>query len=220
MPVTFSVIVACTPDGGIGFGGKIPWHLKIDLHMFRAITTHTFDPQKVNVVIMGRKTWESLPNKPLSRRFNIVVSKSLIYLRNAIVVRSFQDALGIVSHLKQVENTFVIGGSELYNIAVRHPLCSSVYLTKLDASFQCDTFFPLQYVHDHFHFVEMISNKENGISFHTMLMKNLKDDDIRVSDERFQNARSFFASLPPTRDSFDEMPCMEEKSGPSGPIQS
>ncbi len=209
MSVHFSVIAACTLDGGIGYQQKIPWHLKMELHLFRAITTHTQDSNRVNAVIMGRKTWESLPKKPLSCRFNIVVSKSLIYLRNAIVVRSFQDALGVISHLKQVENTFVIGGSELYDIAVRHESCMSIFLTKIEITVPCDRFFPLQYVHDHFHFVEMISNSENDVPFHTILMKNLNHSDVIVPDKRFQDATTFFASLQNCTTESSH-PCMEE----------
>ena len=70
-------ILACTHNGGIGLNGKLPWRLKEDMKLFKRITTTIQNPNdegKQNAVIMGRKTWESIPNKfrPLPNRINII----------------------------------------------------------------------------------------------------------------------------------------------------
>lgn len=70
------VIVAATPAGGIGAGGALPWHLPSDMALFKAVTSRTRDPTLQNAVIMGRKTWASIPPKfrPLKGRLNVVLS--------------------------------------------------------------------------------------------------------------------------------------------------
>ena len=76
---SFSLVVAATvPDFGIGFNGSIPWRIPEDLKFFKDTTTFTKDNQKQNAVIMGRKTWESIPSKyrPLPSRLNIVLTRN------------------------------------------------------------------------------------------------------------------------------------------------
>lgn len=82
LPITS--VIAITPSYGIGKGGVVPWayvnvHLPRDMQYFRESTTKTSDPNKVHVVVMGRKTWESVPlkNRPLKNRINFIVSKTL-----------------------------------------------------------------------------------------------------------------------------------------------
>ena len=77
-------ILACTHNGGIGLNGKLPWRLKEDMKLFKRITTTIQNPNdkekgKLNAVIMGRKTWESIPMKfrPLPNRINIILSKTI-----------------------------------------------------------------------------------------------------------------------------------------------
>lgn len=75
----FSLVVAATvPEFGIGFNGSIPWRIPEDLKFFKETTTSTKDESKQNAVIMGRKTWESIPSKyrPLPSRLNIVLTRN------------------------------------------------------------------------------------------------------------------------------------------------
>ena len=75
----FSVVVAaCKQTRGIGAGGKLPWRLRGDMQYFKQLTRSTADPLKRNAVIMGRKTWQSIPEKfrPLADRLNVVVSSN------------------------------------------------------------------------------------------------------------------------------------------------
>lgn len=143
--IFYSFIAACDLDGGIGKDGNIPWHIKEDMKHFRNIT---LSPDKTNVVIMGRRTWESLDCKPLSGRINIVVSKKLsshtemyIYDKDAYFVSSLEDALKVAESEKS--NIFVIGGEQLYNEALSDERCINGYLTIIKNIFGCDTFFPI-----------------------------------------------------------------------------
>jgi len=76
--IGFSLILACTIDGGIGIDNKIPWDIKEDLKLFQEITMkidNNYNSYKKNAIIMGRKTWDSLPFKPLKNRMNIIISR-------------------------------------------------------------------------------------------------------------------------------------------------
>lgn len=135
------MVLACTLDSGIGKAGTIPWHIPEDLSRFRHITQSTSDPGKQNMVIMGRKTWESLPKKPLSKRRNVVITQSLMHVAGAECVPSLNDALLLAATDPNIESVFVIGGAQLYNEALRHPQCETLHVTMINAYFECDTFF-------------------------------------------------------------------------------
>ena len=135
---------------GIGNNGKIPWKLTGDMVFFRRTTSYC-SKDMVNAVIMGRKTWQSLPNKsrPLQQRINVVISKDVslkekISIPNSvIVVDSLTMALSILTAMDSVENIFVIGGESVYREAIVSPLCSKIYLTEvLPDVVDVDTYFP------------------------------------------------------------------------------
>lgn len=122
-------IVAMAKNGVIGKGGKIPWHLSEDLKRFKEITTG-------NVVIMGRKTYESI-GKPLSYRANIVISRNYTTAQ-AHVFSSIEEAIEQASTWSK--KIFIIGGAEIYKLAM--PYCSKILLTEINAEIDGDTFFP------------------------------------------------------------------------------
>jgi dihydrofolate reductase len=131
-----SLIVACTFDGGIGYDGEIPWYIPSDLQKFRAVTTKCVDPNKINAVIMGRKTWESL-SKPLANRLNIVISSNPYYKienENVIVVHSIIGAL-CCANRPYIENIFIIGGANIYNTFLQkdmfYKVIDKIYLSLL-----------------------------------------------------------------------------------------
>ena len=105
--------------------------------------TSTAQESKQNVIIMGRKTYESLPTKPLLNRLNIVVSTTLTLLdKNLISVPSLDAAL-IISHRPNVDKIFVIGGEMLYREAILHPKCESIYASEIQSGCtKFDRFFP------------------------------------------------------------------------------
>lgn len=126
-----NIIVAVMRDGAIGKNGGMLLHLPEDLRYFKRVTTG-------HAVIMGRKTWESLPKRPLPGRQNIVVTRNAAYeAPGATVVHSLQEALQAAP-----DDAFIIGGGKIYSDAM--PMADRLYLTEIDAvSPDADTHFPL-----------------------------------------------------------------------------
>ncbi len=128
-----ALIAACGRGRVIGIDNRLPWHLPEDMKFFREIT-------RGKPVIMGRKTWESLPDafRPLPGRLNIVVSRNAAYqATGGSVVGSLPEALGAAS---DAEIAFVIGGAELFSQAL--PLADRLILTEIDQDYPGDAFFP------------------------------------------------------------------------------
>jgi len=118
----------------IGKNGSIPWYIPEDLQHFKKITSG-------HPVIMGRKTWESLPkeSRPLKNRLNIIVTRNRNYIaEGAVVVFSFEEALDKIPDF--YEKIFVIGGAQLYNEAISR--VSKLYLTLIESEIDGDAFFP------------------------------------------------------------------------------
>lgn len=147
--IPFDIVVAMDLDRGIGKNGKLPWHLSDDIKHFQEITTTTRDKTKKNAVIMGKTTWASIPEKfrPLPERINCVLSrrKDFHLPSDVLLVDSLEKTLTRLSEepFKQtIETVFVIGGSQVYEEALRNEHCRRIYLTQILAKFNCDTFFP------------------------------------------------------------------------------
>jgi len=126
-----TIIVATDINNGIGKDNDLMWHLSEDLKRFKAITSgHT--------IIMGRKTWDSLPKKPLPNRKHIIISSSLkIDDENVKVVSSPYEALTLMD---EKHENFIIGGGQIYNLFL--PFANKIELTKVLLEFDADTFFP------------------------------------------------------------------------------
>lgn len=127
-----SIVVAVAKDGAIGKGNDLLWHLPGDLKRFKVLTTgHT--------ILMGRKTFESLPNGPLPQRRNVVISRSLQSSEGVEVFPSIEEALSVLS--ESDDEVFVIGGGEIYRQLLGQ--AQRIYLTEVDASFpDAEVFFP------------------------------------------------------------------------------
>jgi dihydrofolate reductase len=124
------LIAAVAANGVIGADNRLPWRLPEDLKRFRALTTG-------HAVIMGRKTWESLPHA-LPQRQNIVVTRQSDYLaEGAEIAHSFAEALALVRLPGAV---FCIGGGEIYRAAL--PFATTLYLTEIARDFEGDARFP------------------------------------------------------------------------------
>lgn len=138
-PPAFTAVVAADATGGIGHDGAIPWRLPPDLRRFRALTTGAGR----NAVVMGRATWDSLPDRfrPLPDRLNLVLSRDPTFAPAppARAARSLDEALAIAADLDAV---YVIGGAQVYAHAFSHPSCAAVELTRLEATFPSDTTLP------------------------------------------------------------------------------
>lgn len=128
------LIVALGRNNEIGCENRLLWPIREDLKHFKAVTMG-------RPVIMGRKTWESLPKKPLPGRLNVVVSSNPAYeAEGASVAASLAGALALARRESR-ETPVVIGGGRLYAEAL--PLCTRLHLTLVDAeALQADTWFP------------------------------------------------------------------------------
>ena len=125
------IISAIAKNGCIGIKNKIPWHIKRDFEHFKKLT-------QGHVVIMGRKTWESLPIQPLPGRQNIVLTRDTNFkLDKADVFQSFGEALNSCADQKKV---FIIGGANIYEQGLKY--ANVLELTKIEKEFVGDTYFP------------------------------------------------------------------------------
>lgn len=128
-----SAIVAVDNDWGIGYNGNLLEYIPEDLRNFRQLTTgHT--------IIMGRKTWDSLPKKPLPNRVNIVISKDEPTILDKNTLRLHLES--IMDYLKYTEDdVFIIGGESIYKELFS--FCDRIYVTKIYKNHKnIDTYFP------------------------------------------------------------------------------
>lgn len=155
------IVAALLPDFGIGYKGQLPWSLKQEMKYFRKLTTTTIDPVKRNAVIMGRKTYYSIPPKfrPLKNRVNIVLTRNPDALKEEMkdellanqdtlhISNSLSNSLNNLKDVDQIEEIFIIGGAEVYNqlMTESHDLIDSIYLTEVinDNKIEMDAFFNL-----------------------------------------------------------------------------
>jgi dihydrofolate reductase len=134
-----ALVVARAANGVIGDRGRIPWHIPEDMRRFRELTMG-------KPCIMGRKTWESLPKKPLPGRLNIVVTRDRRFAaEGAVVVHSFDEAV-TRAEAESASETAVIGGEEVYRAAL--PRADVIYLTEVLAEFPGDARFPVLDPHE------------------------------------------------------------------------
>ncbi|XP_051150908.1 bifunctional dihydrofolate reductase-thymidylate synthase 1-like isoform X2 [Andrographis paniculata] len=148
---SYQVVVAATPDMGIGKDGKLPWRLPGDMKFFKEVTATTSDPSKKNAVMMGRKTWESIPPqfRPLPGRLNVVLSRSRGFdsaaSKNVVSCGSISLALKLLSEPPYnifIEKVFLIGGGEILREGFNAPECDAIHITEIKTPIVCDTFIP------------------------------------------------------------------------------
>ncbi|KAL3597367.1 hypothetical protein D5086_009004 [Populus alba] len=148
---TYQVVVAATKDMGIGKDGKLPWKLPSDLKFFKDLTLTTMDSGKKNAVIMGRKTWESIPlgHRPLPGRLNVVLTRSgsfdIATAENVVICGSMGSALELLAaspYCLSIEKVFVIGGGQILRESLNAPGCDAIHITEIETDFDCDTFIP------------------------------------------------------------------------------
>ncbi|KAI8635051.1 dihydrofolate reductase [Xylariaceae sp. FL1651] len=165
LPLELTLVVAATRNMGIGRNGTLPWTgLKKEMAYFARVTRRlpssadpVQSPPAMNAVIMGRKTWDSIPPKfrPLKGRLNIVISRShaespaqdINAEKEAVKVSSLEQAIKYLrssSTAMQTGKVFVIGGAQIYSAALQLKEARRVLLTRVMSDFDCDTFFPLE----------------------------------------------------------------------------
>jgi dihydrofolate reductase len=128
------LILACDPNGGIGYQNKLPWtNIRGDLPRFKRLT-------EGQTVIMGRNTWDSLPKKPLPGRLNFVVSSSELEAEHHNVIRVPDTEFNQPDDVE----FWIIGGARLVETSWKN--INEIHLTKVYDHYTCDTFIDLLYI--------------------------------------------------------------------------
>ncbi|KAF5871266.1 putative dihydrofolate reductase protein [Botrytis fragariae] len=160
----FTLIVAATNKMGVGKGGGLPWTgLRKEMAYFARVTKRA-GPGKTNAVVMGRKTWESIPPKfrPLANRANYMISRAQISdssdvdlgpdAHAATSLTNALEKLGSRSQAKdsnsddekEIDRVFIIGGGQIYKASLELKEAKRILLTRIMDDFECDTYFPVQ----------------------------------------------------------------------------
>ena len=132
-----SLIVAVANNGVIGKDNDLIWHLPKDMGFFKETTLG-------HHVIMGRKNFESIPERfrPLPNRTNVIITRNSDYkAEGCVVVNSVKQGLEVAKENGDKE-PFIIGGGQIYKLALENNLVDKIYLTKVHHTFDGDTFFP------------------------------------------------------------------------------
>ncbi|XP_061071632.1 dihydrofolate reductase-like [Conger conger] len=183
-------IVAVCPNMGIGNDGNLPWHpkrLSKEFKHFQKMTMTSMGEGKQNVVIMGRKTWFSIPerNRPLKNRINIVLSRELKEAPEGAhyLASDFSAALRLLDSTEvaeQVGQVWVIGGSSLYKEAMEAPCPRRLFVTRVQEQFHCDTFLP-QFSLEKYRLLPSFPEvpegvqEENGLHYHFEVYESIKN---------------------------------------------
>jgi dihydrofolate reductase/thymidylate synthase len=149
--VEFVIMVAHDDNFGIGKDNDLPWRISADLKHFREVTTKIECGQIQNALLMGRKTWDSLPidRRPLSGRHNLVLTRrpdlfsqvERLHGGRAHAVSSLPEAIALVRRLG-CKKAFAIGGAEVYRQALAAVEFTKMYTTEISGDFGCDVFVP------------------------------------------------------------------------------
>jgi len=191
---SLAVIVASSPNGGIGFDGKLPWQLPGDMAHFKRVTLagDETNTEKMNAVIMGRKTWDSIPEKfrPLKGRINVVLTSAAsdpastsCYPEAVLRASSVKDAMEQLNSREDIAEIFVIGGQAAYKEALDMPSCTRIFMTRIAKQFECDAFFPA--FDDHLFKVKFLSatHSHGGIPYDFVIYERESSDGTVISKE-------------------------------------
>ncbi|MBU0578028.1 dihydrofolate reductase [Patescibacteria group bacterium] len=167
------LIVAADLKNGIGIKGKLPWQLKGDMRFFQKKTTKSDNANKRNMVVMGRVTWESIPedHRPLMGRKNVVITRNKDFVApGAEVAHSLEKAIEAAD--ERIETIFIIGGAKVYQQAISRKDLTGIYLTRVKNEFKCDTFFPK--IPPRLKPKKISEREEDGIKYEFLLYKKEK----------------------------------------------
>tara|TARA_B100000963_G_scaffold74130_1_gene62255 strand:+ start:135 stop:644 length:510 start_codon:yes stop_codon:yes gene_type:complete len=161
-----SLIVAMDKNRGIGKNNDLMWHLPNDMRFFKETTVN-------HIVVMGRKNYDSIPEKyrPLPNRRNVILTRNSNFkAKDCDVFNSLDDALGAYEYDSE-KTIFIIGGGQIYALALAQEVVDEMYITYVDGDYDADTFFP--------EFDESKWRKE-------LVLKQEKDDRHKNSFEVFR----------------------------------
>jgi len=127
-----SIITAMDKNGLIGKDKTLPWNIPEDLKYF-------YNTTKGNAIVMGRKTWESIGEKPLKNRLNIILTRGHVENTEIVTARYTHEIFAISKALK--EKIFIIGGAEIYKTF--YPYCDKLYITYVNDTYEGNIYFPI-----------------------------------------------------------------------------
>jgi len=161
----YSIILACTLDGGIGNENNIPWDIKGEMALFREITMTGYNNYKKNAVIMGRRTWESLKCKPLKNRVNIVIGNIPEY-ENILNFKNLDDAFEYCERKIDINKVFVIGGKSIYDLCLDkyEDNIEYIYLSVIYKYYCCNKFINIRKILEKFEAIN------NSVIFHPQFL--------------------------------------------------
>ncbi|XP_067014461.2 dihydrofolate reductase isoform X2 [Anabrus simplex] len=161
-PIQLDVIAAVDQNMGIGKGQDLPWRIPAEFNYFLNMTSKTKSnaPNRRNAIIIGRKTWEtmdSVTSKPFPGALNIVLSRfsppEPLDYPDTITCGSLDKAVKLLStdpKYSNIEQAWVIGGAQVYRAALLSPYFRRLYLSRIQAVYPCDIFFPEEFDEDSF----------------------------------------------------------------------
>ena len=180
--MNYNVIMATDKYGGYAKDNKIPWYIPNELKYFNSITTYNEGKMKP-VIIMGRNTWESLPKKPLPKRINIVLSKTLNEkdVKDAYIFSDMEELNRFIIDEFYYNEKYIIGGHGIINsfLDTNKNLVNRIYISQINENYHCDKFLNIsdhllnyncmtysKIMHDRF------KNNEVNIMFKKYYLKN------------------------------------------------
>lgn len=139
--MNYNIIVAICENNGIGYNNSLPWNIKEDLKIFSKLTRGNNN----NAIIMGRNTFESLPNKFLPKRDNLILSSSIIIdeKREDNIIKTFDNIDSIIEfcNSKNYQQVWIIGGQIIYESFLQKNIINKLFITKINKKYLCDKFF-------------------------------------------------------------------------------
>ncbi|XP_047452589.1 zgc:153031 [Mugil cephalus] len=184
------LIAAVCNGGGIGKDGQMPWSLPSEFQYYLKTVTSVSRPGKLNMMVWGRRCWDSRPDDmlPLENVLHVVLSKSLdsVPAQAHFLSRDFESAARLAAEpplADLIEIIWVVGGTQVYKDGLMHPWCDLLYLTDIMADFDCDVFFPefnrnLFKLQERFPGVPSEIQEENGIQYKFQVFKKETADAV------------------------------------------
>lgn len=182
-----NIIVCVDKDKGIGKDNSIPWDIKQDRSNFNSITTSIVNNKEFNILIMGRNTYDSLPDSFITtnkrklyvlttdtQSINIRFSNTYIFNTwNQILINIYYSY--IVNKNNKLNKVFIIGGEQIYIYAINNLNLDKLYLTKINKSYNCDRFIPLNKLKNKYTYRILNCEKfDSDITFYEIQLYSLK----------------------------------------------